>query len=181
MLSLFFILSYFYFTVILFCFICSPLSTVPLERNQCYHHVIQSRAFSGFRCFPAGVANCHDESLLLVGWNVGVVFTFITVEVRLLLLIYFHCRKNHKLEVRFDLNMKPTTNDVNWRNFLIFLYFFVHLLRALPTFLFRRLFLFSYKNFFKTTLLFSYQISLRRFSMLCENPCARLSLSVSPV
>jgi len=66
-LPLFYILSYFYFTVILFCFICSPLSTVPFPRNQYYHHVIQSRAFSGFQCFPARVVICPDESLLLVG------------------------------------------------------------------------------------------------------------------
>jgi len=85
-LSLFYILSYFYFTVILFCFICSPLSTVPLQRNQCYPHLIQSRAFSGFQCSSARVAMCPDESLLSVGWNVGVVFTFTTVELRHLLL-----------------------------------------------------------------------------------------------
>jgi len=63
----FYILSCFYFTVILFCSICSLLSTVPLKRNHCYHHVIQSRAFSGFQYFPARVAICPDESLLLVG------------------------------------------------------------------------------------------------------------------
>jgi len=57
-------------------------------------------------------------------------------------LIYFYCRQNYKLEVRFDINLKPTTNDVYWRNFWIFLYIFVHLLRALPTFLFGKLVLF---------------------------------------
>jgi len=50
--------------------------------------------------------------------------------------IYFYRRENHKLEVRIDLNVQPTTNDVYWRNFWIFLYFFVHLLIALPTFSF---------------------------------------------
>ena len=58
---------------------------MPLQRNQCYHHVIQSHAFSGFQCFPARVAICPDESLLLVSWKVGVVFSFATVELRLLL------------------------------------------------------------------------------------------------
>jgi len=84
-LSPFYILSYFTFAVILFRFICSHLSNLPLQRNQCYHHVIQSRAFSVFQCFPARVAICPDKSLLSVGWNVGVVFTFTTAERRLLL------------------------------------------------------------------------------------------------
>jgi len=44
--------------------------------------------------------------------------------------------------MRFGLNLKPTTNDVYGRNFWIFLYFFVHLLKALPTFLFGKLLLF---------------------------------------
>jgi len=44
-----------------------------------------NHAFSGFQCFPARVTICPDESLLLVGGNVGVVFTFTTVELRLLL------------------------------------------------------------------------------------------------
>ena len=81
----FYLFILFYLAVILFRFIGSPLSNVPLQRNQCYHHVIQSHAFSGFQCFPARVASCPDESLLSVGWNVGVVFTFTTVERRLLL------------------------------------------------------------------------------------------------
>ena len=88
-LSLFYILFYVYFTVILFCFICSPLSTAPLQRNQCHPHVIQSCACSGFQCFPARVAICPDESLLLVCWNAGVVFTFTKVEQRLLLCIKY--------------------------------------------------------------------------------------------
>jgi len=60
-----FILSY--LAVILFRFICSPLSNVPLQLNQCYHHVIQSHAFSGFQFSPSRVAICPDESLLSVG------------------------------------------------------------------------------------------------------------------
>jgi len=47
-----------------------------------------------------------------------------------------------QLEMRSCLNLKPTTNDVYWRNFWIFLCFFVHLLRALPTFLLGKLLLF---------------------------------------
>ena len=85
-LSPFYLFILFYLAVILFRFICSPLSNVLLQRNQCYLHVIQSHAFNGFQCFPARVAICPDESLLSVGWNVGVVFTFTTVERRLLLL-----------------------------------------------------------------------------------------------
>ena len=54
----------------------------------------------------------------------------------------FYCRYNHKLEMRFCLNLKPTTNDVYWRNFWIFLYFFIHFLRGLPTVLFGKLLLF---------------------------------------
>ena len=87
-LSPFYLFILFYLAVILYRFICSPLSNVPFQRNQCYHHVIQSHAFSGFQCSPARVAICPDESLLSVGWNVGVVFTFTTVERRLLL--YLH-------------------------------------------------------------------------------------------
>jgi len=57
-------------------------------------------------------------------------------------LIYFYCSLNHKLEMWFCSNLKSTTNDVYWRKFWIFLYFFVHLLRALPIFLFGKLLLF---------------------------------------
>jgi len=81
----------FYLAVISFRFICSPLSNVPLQRNLCYHYVIQSHAFSGFQCSPARVAIYPDESLLSVGWNVGVVFTFTTVKRRLLLLFRLFC------------------------------------------------------------------------------------------
>jgi len=42
----------------------------------------------------------------------------------------------------FCLNLKPTTNDVYWRIFCIFLYIFVHFLKALPTFFFGKLLLF---------------------------------------
>ena len=86
LLLLFYLFILFYLAVILFCFICSPLSNVPLQRNQCYHHVIHSHVFSGFQCSLARVAICPDKSLLSVGWNVGVVFTFTTVERTLLLL-----------------------------------------------------------------------------------------------
>ena len=64
------LLFYFYLfnlAVILFHFICSPLSNVPLQRNQCYHHVTQSHAFSGFQCSPARVVICPDACLLSVG------------------------------------------------------------------------------------------------------------------
>ena len=49
---------------------------------------------------------------------------------------------NHKLEARFDLNLEPTTNYIYWRNFFIFLYFFVHLLKALLTIFFGKVLLF---------------------------------------
>jgi len=82
--------------------------------------------------------------------------------------------------MRFCLNLKPTTNDVYWRDFWIFLYFFVYLLRALPTFLFGKLILSSsYKKFSKiNTSLFSDRISLRRLAKLYKNPRARLNLPV---
>jgi len=41
----------------------------------------------------------------------------------------------------FCLNLKPTTNDFYERNVRLLLYFFVYLLRALPTFLFGKLLL----------------------------------------
>ena len=68
-LSPFYILLFilFYLAVMLFRFICSPLSNVLLQRNLCYHHVIQSHTFSVFQCSPARVAICPDESLLSVG------------------------------------------------------------------------------------------------------------------
>jgi len=85
--------------------------------------------------------------------------------------------------MRFCLNLEQTTNDVYWRNFLIFLYFFVHLLRALPTFLFGKLFLFFIisKIFQNQHDVFSGWMSLRRLAKLYKNPRARLNLSVSPV
>jgi len=85
-------------------------------------------------------------------------------------------------EVLF-LNLKPTTNDVYWRNYFIFLYFFVQLLRALPTFLFRKLLLFFiiHKIFQNQHVVFSDRMSLRRLAKLYKNPRARLNLSVSPV
>ena len=118
-LLLFYILFHFYFTVILFCFICSPLSTVPLQRNQCYHHVIQSRAFNGFQCFPARFAFCPGESLLLVGWNVGIVFTFTTVERRLLLFIHVtlmsRSRESEILErSELESDILPPTLQLCW-------------------------------------------------------------------
>ena len=65
--------SLFLTAVILFYFtICSPLPTVPWKGSyRCYHYVIQSRAFSVFYCSPVRVAISPDESLLLVGWNIG--------------------------------------------------------------------------------------------------------------
>jgi len=85
--------------------------------------------------------------------------------------------------MRFCLNLKPTTNDVYWRNFWIFLYFFVRLLRALPTFLFGKLLLFFIiqKLFQNQHVVFSDRMSLRRLAKLYKNPRARLNLSVSPV
>jgi len=73
--------SLFFTAVTLFySIICTPLFTVPFHCSfssyQCYHHVIQSRAFSEFYCSPVRVAIRPDESLLLVGWKVGVFSTF---------------------------------------------------------------------------------------------------------
>jgi len=98
-------------------------------------------------------------------------------------LIYFYCRENHKHEMRFCLNLKLTTNGVYWWNFWIFLYFFVHLLRALPTFLFGKLLLFyvTWKFSKINTSFLSGRMSLRRLAKLYKNPRARLNLLVSPV
>jgi len=46
---------------------------------------------------------------------------------------------DHHSHSRNSLNFEPTTNNVYWRNFWSFLYFFVHLLRALPKVLFGKL------------------------------------------
>jgi len=63
-------------------------------------------------------------------------------------LIHFYCRWNHKLEMRFCLNLKPTINDVYWRNFLFFLHFFVDLLRTSHIFLGKSAFVLHHmKNF----------------------------------
>jgi len=80
--------------------------------------------------------------------------------------------------MRFCLNLKPTTNDVFWRIFLIFLYFFVHLLRAPPTLSFGKLLLFFIiKTFSKiNTFFFSNRMGLRRLAKLYKNPRARLNL-----
>jgi len=105
----------FYLAVILFRFICSPLSNVPLQHNQCYHHVIQSCAFSGFQCFHARVAICPDESLLSVGWNVGVVFTFTTVERRLLLMWF---KVANKPSDKIILTMSPNFSQMPNQKFI---------------------------------------------------------------
>ena len=51
--------------------------------------------------------------------------------------------------MKFCLNLKPNTNDVYWRNFLIFRRFFVHLLRALATFVWKIAFVLQSVKFFK--------------------------------
>ena len=51
--------------------------------------------------------------------------------------------------MRFCLNLKLTTNDVCWRNFWIFLYFYVHLLRALPTFVWKIAFVLHHVKIFQ--------------------------------
>jgi len=85
--------------------------------------------------------------------------------------------------MRFCLNLKPTINNVHWRNFGNFLYFFVHFLKALPTVLLGKLFLFFgiYKVFQNHHVVFFDRISLRRLAKLYKNPRASLNLSVSPV
>jgi len=81
--------------------------------------------------------------------------------------------------MRFCLNRKPTTNDVYWRNRWIFLYFFVRLLRALPTFLFGKLLLFFIiQKYFQNHVVFADRMSFRRLAKLCKNPRAPLNLSV---
>jgi len=79
----------------------------------------------------------------------------------------------------FCLNLKPTTNDVYWRNFWIFLYFFIQLLRALPTFLFGKLLLlFIIQKYFQNQhVVFSDRICLRRLAKLYKNPRASKPVS----
>jgi len=105
---------YFYFTVFY-----SALSVLPYL--LCLFNVISvittscNRAFSGFQCFPVRVAICPDESLLLVGWNVGVVFTFTTVERRLLLLTVSSFNLNftsdNSTKITYSLGMLVQSNN----------------------------------------------------------------------
>jgi len=53
------------------------------------------------------------------GWFVWLKIAVKIERISCVNVMYFYWRQNHKLEVRFDLNFKPTTNDVYWRKFLI--------------------------------------------------------------
>jgi len=85
--------------------------------------------------------------------------------------------------MRFCLNFKPTINDVYWRNFGIFLYFFVHFSRALLSVLLGKLLLFFsiYKDFQNQQVIFPDRMSLRRLAKKYKNPRERPNLSASPV
>jgi len=85
--------------------------------------------------------------------------------------------------MRFCLNLKPTINDGDWLIFGIFLYFFVHFSRELPTFLLGKLLLFFsiYKSFQNQHIAFYDRMSLRRLAKLYKNPRARPNLSASSV